>query len=315
MIRKYLLLFILSCHFSIFSMDDANYVLPRNFSEPDLVGETEEPEYELSRSPSVPNLQPLPNLQQPESDLVETSRETAHSSPEEEAERRAENRRRKGKEPAHNEAGPSSQREPDHSNPEEPEHRTESRRRKGKAPAHNEAGPSRREPGPSTSETHRAEETDLDPDSLKLQKFLAHETLRYTSKINPIEAKLCDRVLKYSPSEVQELLDTINDKERYEINDPEKIKLVNDPEKIKLVNALFYGPPGSGKTTLAKVIVTKTNGIGIRIDCTKVGSTYQSSAELNIDTAINEAASHGCLCVILLDEIDSLIPLNTINEN
>jgi SpoVK/Ycf46/Vps4 family AAA+-type ATPase len=300
MIRKYLLLFILGCHFSVFSMEDNNYILPRNFSEPDLVAATREPEYELHRSPSAPNLQSLQNLhqqpetntqpsnehelpqdssaqnlQQPESEMLDSSSESDHSDSEEEARLRAENRRRKGKEPAHND----------------------------------EAGPSRREPGPSNSdnsEAPKAAETDLDPDSLKLQKFLAHETLRYTSKINTIEKGLCDIVLKYSPSEVQELLDTINDPERFKIN---------DPDEIKLVSALFYGPSGSGKTTLAKVIATKTNSLGIRIDCTKVGSTYQSSAELNIDTAINEATKHGCLCVILLDEIDSLIPLNTINEN
>ncbi|MPZ92895.1 MAG: AAA family ATPase [Actinobacteria bacterium] len=70
---------------------------------------------------------------------------------------------------------------------------------------------------------------------------------------------------------------------------------------------ILYGPPGSGKTHLARAVTNEINARFYVINGPDVVGTMQGETESNIRRIFNEAAHHAP-SVILLDELDAIAP-------
>jgi transitional endoplasmic reticulum ATPase len=70
---------------------------------------------------------------------------------------------------------------------------------------------------------------------------------------------------------------------------------------------LLYGPPGCGKTHVAKALKTEMNGHFITIKIDTVGSKWVHQTSVNIANAFAEAEKKAP-CIVFIDELDSLAP-------
>ena len=72
---------------------------------------------------------------------------------------------------------------------------------------------------------------------------------------------------------------------------------------------LLYGPPGVGKTTLAKIIANETNMNFILIQGSAMANEYKNSGAMNLirlfNSVIKQAADENC--IIIIDEINYLV--------
>lgn len=75
------------------------------------------------------------------------------------------------------------------------------------------------------------------------------------------------------------------------------------------VNALFAGPPGTGKTMAAEVIASELRVPLFRIDCASVISKYIGETEKNLERIFNAAKQ--CDVVLFFDEADALFGKRT----
>ena len=77
---------------------------------------------------------------------------------------------------------------------------------------------------------------------------------------------------------------------------------------------LLHGPPGTGKTMIAKAIANSTESNFITVDCSELISDRPGKTEKNIKNVFEKARTTKP-CVLFLDEIDSLLPERTIDVN
>lgn len=75
------------------------------------------------------------------------------------------------------------------------------------------------------------------------------------------------------------------------------------------VNALFAGPPGTGKTMAAEVIASELRVPLFRVDCASVISKYIGETEKNLERIFN--AAKRCDVVLFFDEADALFGKRT----
>ncbi len=96
----------------------------------------------------------------------------------------------------------------------------------------------------------------------------------------------------------RELRETI----QYPVNHPEKyLKFGQNPSK----GVLLYGPPGCGKTLLAKAVATECNANFISVKGPELLTMYVGESESNVRQLFDKA--RGCApCVLFFDEIDSI---------
>ena len=70
---------------------------------------------------------------------------------------------------------------------------------------------------------------------------------------------------------------------------------------------LLYGPPGSGKTLLARAIANETGAFFFLINGPEIMSKMAGEAEGNLRKAFEEAEKNSP-AIIFIDEIDSIAP-------
>ncbi len=73
---------------------------------------------------------------------------------------------------------------------------------------------------------------------------------------------------------------------------------------------LFYGPPGCGKTFIAKALAAESGLEMYRLDVSKAGSKYVNQTSINIQKAFDslkdKVAKNGKPVLLFMDEVDSL---------
>ena len=95
------------------------------------------------------------------------------------------------------------------------------------------------------------------------------------------------------------------------MNDPEKfIKMGIKPPK----GALLYGPPGCGKTILARALSTESGGNMILVRGPEILSKWVGESEKAIREIFRKAKASSP-CVIIFDELDSLAKLKSGEES
>lgn len=96
----------------------------------------------------------------------------------------------------------------------------------------------------------------------------------------------------------RELKETV----QYPVNHPDKfLKFGQNPSK----GVLLYGPPGCGKTLLAKAVATECNANFISIKGPELLTMYVGESESNIRQLFDKARG-SAPCVLFFDEIDSI---------
>lgn len=88
----------------------------------------------------------------------------------------------------------------------------------------------------------------------------------------------------------------------YPIEHPEKFyKFGMEPSK----GVLFYGPPGCGKTLLAKAVANECSANFISIKGPELLTMYFGESEANVREIFDKARS-SAPCVLFFDELDSI---------
>ena len=70
---------------------------------------------------------------------------------------------------------------------------------------------------------------------------------------------------------------------------------------------LLYGPPGSGKTLIARAIANETGAFFFLLNGPEIMSKMAGEAEANLRKAFEEAEKNSP-AIIFIDEIDSIAP-------
>ena len=95
---------------------------------------------------------------------------------------------------------------------------------------------------------------------------------------------------------------------------------LNYPEKFSKMGikppkgALLYGPPGCGKTMLARALATESSGNMILVRGPEILSKWMGESEKAIREIFRKAKSSSP-CVIIFDELDSLAKFKSSEEN
>ena len=101
-----------------------------------------------------------------------------------------------------------------------------------------------------------------------------------------------------------EIKELINDEIIAPIRNPEKYKKYG----IGVINGfMMYGPPGCGKTFVAKAIAEETGRKFYEIGPSSIGSVYQFESQQNIKSVF-ESARRNAPSVIFIDEAESILP-------
>lgn len=70
---------------------------------------------------------------------------------------------------------------------------------------------------------------------------------------------------------------------------------------------LLHGPPGTGKTHLARAIAASTNSSVLVINGPELSSAYHGETESKLRDVFKEARAKSP-CIVVLDEVDALVP-------
>lgn len=70
---------------------------------------------------------------------------------------------------------------------------------------------------------------------------------------------------------------------------------------------MLHGPPGTGKTHLARAIASSTNSSVLVINGPELSSAYHGETESKLRDVFKEARAKSP-CIVILDEVDALVP-------
>ncbi|KAF5385405.1 hypothetical protein D9757_005422 [Collybiopsis confluens] len=102
------------------------------------------------------------------------------------------------------------------------------------------------------------------------------------------------------------------DKQIAEVRDLLEIPLTR-PDLFRYFNLkpprgiLLHGPPGTGKTHLARAIAASTRSSVIVVNGPELSSAYHGETESKLRDVFNEARARSP-CIVVLDEVDALVP-------
>ena len=120
----------------------------------------------------------------------------------------------------------------------------------------------------------------------------------------PVEQGRIPRVTYEDIGGMKDIIQKVRELVELPLKHPEVFKRLGiEPPK----GILFYGPPGVGKTLLAKAIANETNAYFIAINGPEIMSKYYGESEQRLREIFEEAKKHAP-AIIFIDEIDAIAP-------
>jgi len=120
----------------------------------------------------------------------------------------------------------------------------------------------------------------------------------------PTEAAKVPRVTYEDIGGLEEPIRKVREMVELPLKHPELFKRLGiDPPK----GVLLYGPPGCGKTLLAKVVANETEAYFIAINGPEVMSKFYGESEQKLREFFEEAKQHAP-AIIFIDELDAIAP-------
>ncbi len=120
----------------------------------------------------------------------------------------------------------------------------------------------------------------------------------------PVEQGRIPRVTYEDIGGMRDIIQKVRELVELPLKHPEVFKRLGiEPPK----GILFYGPPGVGKTLLAKAIANETNAYFIAINGPEIMSKYYGESEQRLREIFEEAKKHAP-AIIFIDEIDAIAP-------
>jgi len=120
----------------------------------------------------------------------------------------------------------------------------------------------------------------------------------------PAEAARVPRVTYEDIGGLEEPIRKIREMVELPLKHPELFKRLGiDPPK----GVLLYGPPGCGKTLLAKVVANETDAYFIAINGPEIMSKFYGESEQKLREFFEEAKQHAP-AIIFIDELDAIAP-------
>lgn len=138
-------------------------------------------------------------------------------------------------------------------------------------------------------------EEDLEAHQKRLQsfKFLGEEIPGPELDIEPLDSQLAQRAIAHCPERVNLLIQ----------------RLKNDctmQDKYLSNRYLFFGPPGTGKTSLCKAIAAECKLPFFLYSGASISNQWQNSGPININKIFRDAKMFGRPCIVIIDEIEEL---------
>uniref|UniRef100_A0A7C3EZK7 AAA family ATPase n=1 Tax=Candidatus Methanomethylicus mesodigestus TaxID=1867258 RepID=A0A7C3EZK7_9CREN len=120
----------------------------------------------------------------------------------------------------------------------------------------------------------------------------------------PAEAAKVPRVTYEDVGGLREAIDKVREMVELPLKHPELFKRLGiDPPK----GVLLYGPPGCGKTLLAKAVANETEAYFIAINGPEIMSKFYGESEQKLREFFDEAKQHAP-AIIFIDELDAIAP-------
>ena len=120
----------------------------------------------------------------------------------------------------------------------------------------------------------------------------------------PVEQGRIPRVTYEDIGGMKDIIQRVRELIELPLKHPEVFKRLGiEPPK----GVLLYGPPGVGKTLLAKAIANETNAYFIAINGPEIMSKYYGESEQRLREIFEEAKKHAP-SIIFIDEIDAIAP-------
>ncbi|RLE48477.1 MAG: AAA family ATPase [Candidatus Methanomethylicota archaeon] len=120
----------------------------------------------------------------------------------------------------------------------------------------------------------------------------------------PAEQAKVPRVTYEDVGGLQEAIEKIREMVELPLKHPELFKRLGiEPPK----GVLLYGPPGCGKTLLAKAVANETDAYFIAINGPEIMSKFYGESEQKLREVFEEAKQHAP-AIVFIDEIDAIAP-------
>jgi transitional endoplasmic reticulum ATPase len=133
---------------------------------------------------------------------------------------------------------------------------------------------------------------------------MAAEESNLTILEKPAEAAKVPRVTYEDIGGLTEPIRKVREMVELPLKHPELFKRLGiDPPK----GVLLYGPPGCGKTLLAKVVANETEAYFIAINGPEIMSKFYGESEQKLREFFDEAKQHAP-AIIFIDELDAIAP-------
>ena len=133
---------------------------------------------------------------------------------------------------------------------------------------------------------------------------MATEETNLTILEKPAEAAKVPRVTYEDIGGLTEPIKKVREMVELPLKHPELFKRLGiDPPK----GVLLYGPPGCGKTLLAKVVANETEAYFIAINGPEIMSKFYGESEQKLREFFDEAKQHAP-AIIFIDELDAIAP-------
>ncbi|MGA2574339.1 MAG: CDC48 family AAA ATPase [Candidatus Methanomethylicaceae archaeon] len=133
---------------------------------------------------------------------------------------------------------------------------------------------------------------------------MAAEETNLTILEKPAEAAKVPRVTYEDIGGLTEPIRKVREMVELPLKHPELFKRLGiDPPK----GVLLYGPPGCGKTLLAKVVANETEAYFIAINGPEIMSKFYGESEQKLREFFDEAKQHAP-AIIFIDELDAIAP-------